>query len=177
MLALCIISISFLGDLHSILIVACELRYTYQPLNGAQCVTNTKKIVDGIARPQCVWRCSRMKTCLHVNHNSDPQQCELGLSLCELLLPVAGVSMNAFGPPRLGCIQWSTNQGPGYERIKDSKNGDMYIARITNAGSVVIGLFHIAWGEFWGNSVGLKVGPARESDQDIEFLAKDPSCP
>ena len=176
MLALRIIAISFLVDLHSILIVACELRYTYQPLNGVKCVTNIKEVVDGIARPQCVWRCLRMKACLHINHNSGTEQCELVFSLCELLQPAAGVSVNAFGPPRLGCIQWSTNQGPGYERLED-QNGDMYIARVVSAGFVVIGLFDIAWGEFWGNRVGVKVGPVRESDQDIEFLAKDAACP
>ena len=163
-------------DLHSILIVACNLRYTHRPLIGVQCLTNTKEVGDGITRRQCVWRCLRMKTCLHVNHNSDTGECKLGLSLCELLQPAAGVSVNAFGPPRLGCVQWSTNQGPGYERLED-QNGDMYIARIISAGSVVIGLFDIAWGEFWGNREGVKLGPVRESDQDIEFLAKDVTCP
>ena len=53
----------------------------------------------------------------------------------------------------------------------------MYIARLENTGYVVIGLFDIAHGEFWGNKLGMKIGPVHESDQDIEFLAKDAACP
>ena len=159
------------------LVNACESRTTTTPLHGLRCLTNTSIAVLQAAHPQCVWRCLWMKTCRYINHNSATGQCELGSGPCESLEPTAGVLMNAFGPPRHGCLHWVPSQGTEGLRIQITGR-ESYAARITSGDVVLFGTFFSeGQRQFWANKEGVSIGPVFETDQDIEILTVDATCP
>ena len=176
MLALQVIYISFLIYLRATLASACELRYTKQPLHGLQCVTTISRNVWETARHRCMWRCLKMENCSYINHYSATGQCELGFGQCEPLQPATGVLVQAFGPPRHGCLHWGSRQELGWVPIVE-ENGHNYIARTISGDALLIATFDTYSFALWGNSDGVAVGPVKETDQNIEFLAKDPACP
>ena len=115
-----------------------------------------------------------MKTCRYINYNSAEGQCELGLGHCESLQPATGVIVNALGPPRHGCIRWSSDREPDWVVLRGT---DGYAARIVSGEALLIGTFYTGAEDFWGNKQSTSIGPVCEADQDIEFLSKDATCP
>ena len=158
------------------MLMAYESRYTTRPIHGLRCQATARIDVWETARPQCVWRCLRMKTCRYINHKSDIGRCELGLGQCESLQQAAGYVVNAFGPPRHGCILWGSRQNSGWVPIQE-KNGEIYVARIVYGDAVVIGKWNTGSELFRANMEGIKVGPINGIESDIEFLFKDADCP
>ena len=164
---------------HSLSIPACDVNYTNQPRYGYRCVTssNTEVTLWQTDRPQCVWKCLKLKTCHYINHNYDTGQCDLGLNKCESLVPVTGISVSVFGPPRDNCVLWATGQESGRVSVELQFRGKViHLARMTTNNILLIGKFIPATGTFWANNEGERVGPVRESDQDIELLLMDPAC-
>ena len=164
---------------HSLSIPACDVNYTNQPRYGYRCVTssNTEVTLWQTNRPQCVWKCLKLKTCHYINHNYDTGQCDLGLNKCESLVPVTGISVSVFGPPRDKCVLWATGQESGRVSVELQFRGKViHLARMTTNNILLIGKFIPATGTFWANNEGERVGPVRESDQDIELLLMDPAC-
>ena len=164
-------------SLRLALVNACESRTTTAPLHGLRWLTNASIAVWQAAHPQCVWRCLWMKICRYINHNSATGQCELGPGPCESLEPTAGVLVNAFGPPRHGCLHWVPSQGTGGLRIKITGR-EIYAARITSGDVLLLGAFYPEeQRQFWANKEGVSIGPIFETDQDIEILTVDATCP
>ena len=122
------------------------------------------------AKPQCIWRCLQMERCRYINYNSVTVQCELGLSQCGSLQPAIGVMVQAFGTSRHGCLHWGSREEPGWVPIV-AENGRVYAARTRRGEVLLIGTF--ANGKLWANDDGVEV----ETDHNIEFLAKNASCP
>ena len=171
-----VIENSFLIYFHATLAIACELRDTTEPFLGVKCVTVATRNAWQTARHQCMSLCMRMENCRYINHNSATGQCELGLGQCESLQPASGVMVNAFGPPRHGCLHWGSRQEPGWVPIVE-ENGYNYVARTLSVDVLLIATFDTYSYALWGNRGGVAVGPVEETDQDIEFFAKDPACP
>ena len=169
-----LVCISIPMYLHSILVTACDMRYTNSPLYGLRCVSTVAADIRQAFHPQCIWRCLRIKACHYVNHNSTTGQCELGLGQCESLQSAGGFLVNAFGPPRQGCVRWGSSQEPGWVTVR---MGLRDVARIMSSGAVLIGNYYFQWEIFWANKEGVSVGPVNEADQDIELLIKDATCP
>ena len=169
------VSFSIYLYLKSALAIACEIRNAIEPHHGLRCLTTARTSAWQTAHPQCIWRCLQMKTCHFINYNSDTGQCELGMGQCESLQPVAGLMVNAFGPPKHGCLYWGSNQISGWGPVQE-RNGVIYLARIVSGDVVLIGKLNTQKGEFRGNRGGLNVGPIHVNDKNIEFLSKDPAC-
>ena len=157
-------------------IIACEIRHTNKPIFGLQCLTTKSRNVRQTARHHCISLCMRMENCRYINHNSATEQCELGLGPCDSLQPAIGVLVNAFGPPRYDCLHWGSREEPGWVPIVE-ENGHNYIARTISGNILLIATFDTYSLSLWGNRDGVVVGPVKETDRDIEFLAKDPACP
>ena len=176
-LLLICIYFSFSISLKSALVNACESRSTTKPIFGLGCLTNASTAVCQTAHPQCVWRCLWKKTCRYINYNWSTGWCELGLGQCESLQSTTGILVNAFGPPRLTCLNWISSQGSGGLPIK-IKGYESYAARITSGDAVLIGTFYTDHPRrFWANKEGMQIGPIFETDQDIEILTVDAACP
>ena len=156
--------------------MAYESKYTTKPIHGLRCHTTARIDVWETAHPQCVWRCLRMKTCRYMNHNSDIGRCELGLGQCESLQQAAGYVVNAFGPPRHGCILWGPRQNPGWIPVQE-RGGALYVARIVSDDAVLIGKWNTGSELFRANIEGIKMGPINGKEHDIDFLFKGADCP
>ena len=171
------IAISGLLYLHLIFIIACETEYTKESMHGLQCTTNGNISVWQNDRSNCVHRCMMTGTCYFIHHNLATDQCEMGLDRCEYLQPAAGVMVNGFGPPRHVCVNWVSSKGSGKLPIK-IKGREFYAARIRSGGVVLIGTFYTrGQRRFYANREGLQIGPVLETDQDIEILTVDATCP
>ena len=138
-------------------------------------MTATTEQIWLAARPQCVWRCLRMKSCRYINHNSDTGQCELGLGHCESLQTAAAVMVNAFGPPRDACLHWGSSKEPGL--VPFQIRSGVYVARAFSGDAVVIGQLFSGSGYYGANPNGTKIGPIYEANSDLEVLTKDAACP
>ena len=157
------------------LLFTCDVRYANTPVYGLRCISSVKVDRWQAARPQCVWRCLRKKSCFYVNHNSATGQCELGLGQCESLQAAAGFVVNVFGPPRHGCLRWSSGQELGWEPIQE-RGGGMYVGRIVSNGVALLGHYITADEAFWSVREGSTVGPVLAQDQVIQFLAINETC-
>ena len=163
---------------HFLSVNVCDVKYTKQPLYRNRCVpsSNTEVSLRQTDRPQCMWKCLKLKTCRYINHNAGTGQCDLGLDKCESLEPAVGVTVNVFGPPRDVCVQWGPRHQHGRVPVEVQFLGKViYLARILTGNSLLVGKFTLL-GNFWANDEGVKVGPVLERDQDIEFLTKDSAC-
>ena len=58
------------------------------------------------ARPQCVWRCLSLKTCMVVSHKGVDDICELAMQRCDRLEAHADFSINVYGIHRGECVYW-----------------------------------------------------------------------
>ena len=152
---------------------ACQIRHANKPLAALRCVTSTTTEIRQIARPQCVWRCLRMKTCRYINYNFDSGHCELGFSECETLQPTPGVMVTVFGPPRHGCLHWGSSQESGFVPV-EARDGVIYVARTLISDDVIIGNLFTNNGELWANRDGVRIGPI--TGTDVEILTKDEAC-
>ena len=164
---------------HSLSAFACDVIYTMQPSYGNRCVasSNTEVSLWQTDRPQCVWKCLKLKTCRYINHNHGTGQCDLGLDKCESLIPAVGIAVNAFGPPRDTCVRWGSRQEHGRVPVELQNSRIIYLARITTDDALVVGKFHVnPSGQFWANNEGVPIGPVYETDRDIEFLTMEPTC-
>ena len=105
---------------HFLSVTTCDVKYTYQPRYGYRCVTSSDTEINLLQtdRPQCVWKCLKLKTCQYINHNVDTGQCDLGLDKCASLVPAVGVTCSAFGPPRDTCVLWSSRQEHGHVPVE-----------------------------------------------------------
>ena len=124
--------------MKSSLLSACETKHAARPLHGLRCQTTAGTDVWREARTHCVWRCLQMTACRYTNHNSDTGQCELGLGQCESLQQAAGFLVNAFGPPRHGCLLWGSRQKSGWVPIQERGEG-LYLARIITSNMALVG--------------------------------------
>ena len=176
MITLQLLVVSFPIYLHVCSVPACALRYTNKPIIGLRCATTITTAVVQAAHPQCVWRCLRAHSCRYINHDSVTDQCDVGLGQCESLQRATGAMVQAFGPPRRGCLRWGSKQEPGWVPVV-GKNGDNYVARTVSGDVSLIGTYDTYSSAFWANNAGMAVGPVKQTDQDIEFLTKDPACP
>ena len=164
---------------HSLPITACDVKHTNQPTYGDRCdaSSNTEVTLWQTDRPQCVWKCLKLKTCRYINHNSDTGQCDLGLDKCETLVPAVGVAVSAFGPPRDTCVHWGSRHQHGRVPVEVRFLGKIiYLARMITENTLLVGKFNHGDGWFWANNDGVRVGPVLEKDQNIEFLTMDPAC-
>ena len=165
---------------HFLAITTCDVRYTRQPIDGHRCVatSNTEITLWSTHHPQCVWKCLTLKTCRYINYNYATGQCDLGLGMCESLVPAIGVAVRAFGPPRDTCVHWGSREMHGRVPVElQELNKVIYLARVTRDDALLVGKFESSYGgRFWANDEGVRVGPVYAADQDIEFLALDPTC-
>ena len=164
---------------HFLFVNVCYVTYTQQPTAGHRCVAslNTELTLWHTDRPQCVWRCLKLKTCRYINYNYETRQCDLGPDKCESLVPAVGVAVSVFGPPRDTCVHWGSRHEHGRVVVElQFPNNIRYLARIAKDDNVLVGKFNPKFGNFYGNNGGERVGPVLETDQDIEFLTMDPTC-
>ena len=171
------IAISVPFYLHLIFIIACETGYTKESLHGLRCTTNGNISVWQNNYSNCVHRCMMTGKCHFIHHDLATDQCEMGLDRCEYLQPAAGVMVNGFGPPRHVCLHWVSSQGSVELPIK-IKPRECHAARIRIGDVVLIGAFYTkGQRRFYANREGVKIGPVLETDQDIEILTVDATCP
>ena len=164
---------------HTLSIIACDVKYTKQPIYGYRCVatSNTGIITQWRSnRSRCAWECLKIKTCRYINHNYDTGQCGLGLGKCESLVPTVDVAVSAFGPPRDTCVHWGSIQEHGRVPVEVQDRKVRYLARIKTQDTLLVGKFRPESGTFLANNEGESVGPIHESDQRIEFLTMDSAC-
>ena len=159
--------VAFRIYLHSIF--AFELQHTNEPLFDLKCGMTMTTNMWQTAKPQCIWRCLQMESCLYINYNSVIEQCELGLSQCESLQPATGVMVQAFGPSRHDCLHWGSRGESGWVPIV-AENGHFYVARTLHDEVLFIGTFK--FGKFRAIDAGVMV----ETNHDIKFLTKNSSC-
>ena len=153
---------------------ACSQKFAQEPLCDHHCVSRPDSVVtvQQTDRPQCVWKCLTLEACQYINHNHATRQCDLGLSKCESLIPVFGVVVNAFGPPRDTCVHWGSSQVPG--RVPVEIPGQDRLARIIYFNTFVVGKFNINSDSFKANLGGMVFnGPAGPG---TEFLTINPAC-
>ena len=160
---------------HFLSVTACDVKYTNQPRYGYGCVASLNtEIMLQTDRPQCVWKCLKLKMCQYINHNDATGQCDLGLDKCASLVPVVGVTFSAFGPPRATCVHWGSKTEYGRLAVEVRfLDIVMSLTRITIDHTLLVGKFYPHTGVFWANNQGEEVGPVLD---DIEFLTMDPSC-
>ena len=160
-------------------IIACDVKYTKQPIYGYRCVatSNTEIVTQWRTnRLRCAWKCLKMKMCRYINHNYDTGQCDVGLDKCESLVPAFGVAFSAFGPPRDTCVHWGSRQENGRLPVEVQDRNARYLARIKTQDTLLVGKFRPESGMFLANNEGERVGSIHESDHDVEFLTMDPAC-
>ena len=172
-----IISI-FVSCSQSLCVTARSQKFTQEPLGGHHCVIRPDSVVTvrqtQTDQPQWVWKCLHLELCHYINHNHVTGQCDLGLSKCESLTPVVGGGVNVFGPPRDSCVHRGSSQEPG--RVIVEIPGQGRLARIKIGDIVLVGKFRIKKEIFWANNEGVRVGPAQNTYEDIEFLTTAPAC-
>ena len=85
--------------------------------------------------------------------------------------------LNAFGPPRYVCLHWVSSKESGELAIK-IKGKEFYAARIRSGGIVLIGTFYTEnQPRLYANREGVQIGLVLETDEDIELLTVDVTCP
>ena len=157
----------------------CDVKYTKQPTDGHRCVTspNTEVTLWQTERPQCIWKCLKLKTCRYINHNHDTIQCDLGLDNCESLVPAVGVATSVSGPPRDTCVHWGLRHELGRVPVEERfLQNVIYLVRIRRENTLLVGKFNPFVGGFWANNEGVRFWPVLETDPDIKFLTMDPAC-
>ena len=82
--------------------------------------------------------------------------------------------VNAFGPPRRGCIRWDSNGEPGMVAAQNHDGGRV-AARAVTTHDVLIGSLFISLRSFFSTRDGVMIG--QENDQEIERLWIDAACP
>ena len=158
--------------LHSECIFACRNVYTGQANAGYRCVTNFRDELHQAKYPQCVWRCLLMNGCHYINHNSATDECELGLSHCESLIPDVGFMVRSLGPHRHDCLKWGSIEEP--DRVTVGGRGTC-IARIRYNGSFLVGKFKKSRAQFRTSMEGHH-DAIDGRVEELEFLTKNEAC-
>ena len=165
-----------LVSLHPPYTRACNHIYAGRPIYGYSCISSDNSVVRlwQTAQPQCVWKCLRLETCHYINHNYDTDMCDLGLAKCESLASVVGSTIHAFGPPRETCLHWGSSHRLGYVTVGGQDWAVLYVARMVEDITLVVGKYDIVTEMFFANNEGVRV--IDETNEGIEFLTMDPTC-
>ena len=156
----------------SLVIAACETRYTKEPLYEYRCVSDSEVLASKTDSQKCHLQCLR-QNCCYINYNPNSDQCEFGLGQCESLAPAVGVLVNVFWQPRDVCLHWGSYQEPGRMAVgRGDDDPPMYAGRIKIGQAMVIGKFlsipndhHI-----WVNNEGHRQAVDYGTDTIVEVL-------